>query len=337
MDRTERFYKIDALLHANPVVGIDRFLRELEVSRATFKRDIEYMRDRLNAPIEWDRSDGGYRYAANAKAQQQSLPGLWFNASEAYALLMMQSLLSEMQPGLLGPHIEPLKARLRAVIESGSHPAVDVESRVKLLNVAARHVPDKNFEVVAAALLGRQRLQISYYSRIRDDISMREVSPQFLIHYRGNWYLGAWCHQKDAMRSFSMDAIQQAVVLSKASKSVSKKELAGFVGQGYGIFSGSSVRWAKLRFSAERARWVARELWHPEQKTTEHPDGSLTLELPFTDMRELSMDILRQGRHVEVVEPRELRDEVRAELQRALQIYEKDLAHWRRPIPTLQR
>jgi predicted DNA-binding transcriptional regulator YafY len=286
------------------------------------KRDIEYMRDRLNAPIEWDRDSGGYRYVSGHKASQQSLPGLWFNASEAYALLMMQSLLSEMQPGLLGPHIEPLKARLRAVIESGKHPAGDVENRVKLLNVAARPVPDKNFEVVAAALLERQRLQINYYSRVRDDVSEREVSPQLLIHYRGNWYLGAWCHKQEAMRSFSMDAIQQAIVLAKTSKAIAKKELDGFVGQGYGIFAGSDLKWAKLRFSAERARWVSRELWHPKQKITYESNGGLVLELPFTDIRELSMDILRQGRHVEVLEPKELRDEVQHELLTALRKYQ---------------
>ena len=321
MDRTERFYKIDNLLQANPVVPVGRFLQELEVSLATFKRDIEYMRDRLNAPIEWSRADGGYRYVAGNKAQQQSLPGLWFNSGEAYALLMMQSLLSEMQPGLLGPHIAPLKARLRAVIEAGNHAAVDVESRVRLLNVAARAVPDKNFEVVAAALLGRQRLHIRYYNRARDDVTEREVSPQLLIHYRGNWYLGAWCHTQDAMRSFSMDAIQGASVLAKASKSLPKKELEGFVGQGYGIFAGSHVHWARLHFSAERARWVSRELWHPQQKATAQADGSLVLEVPFTDMRELAMDVLRQGRHVQVLAPPALRDEVRAELAAALALY----------------
>jgi predicted DNA-binding transcriptional regulator YafY len=321
MDRTERFYKIDNLLHVNAVVPITRFLRELEVSRATFKRDIEYMRDRLNAPIEWDRGDGGYRYASGVAGKQQSLPGLWFNASEAYALLMMQALLSEMQPGLLGPHIAPLKARLRAVIESGKHPAGDVESRVKLLNVAARPVTDKNFEVVAAALLGRQRLQILYYSRVRNESSIREVSPQLLIHHRGNWYLGAWCHQQEAMRSFAMDAIEQASVLSKSSKAMPKKALDGFVGQGYGIFSGSKVQWAKLRFTEERARWVSRELWHPLQRLTPKEDGRLVMELPFTDLRELSMDILRQGRHVEVLGPPELRTQVVQELRETLGQY----------------
>jgi predicted DNA-binding transcriptional regulator YafY len=117
------------------------------------------------------------------------------------------------------------------------------------------------------------------------------------------------------MRSFSMDAIQRALVLSKTSKAIAKKELDSFIGQGYGIFAGNKVQWAKLRFSAERARWVSRELWHPLQKATENKDGSLILEVPFTDLRELTMDILRQGRHVEVLKPMKLRNEVVRELK----------------------
>lgn len=313
MDRTERFYKIDSLLQAQRVVPVGRMLAELEVSLATFKRDIEYMRNRLNAPIEWDRDEGGYRYTTNV-ASQQNLPGLWFNASEAYALLMMQALMAEIQPGLLGAHLEPLKARLRAVIESGQHPAANVESKVKLLTVAARPVPDKYFELVASALLNQVRLDISYFARGRNESSQREVSPQMLVHHRGNWYLAAWCHKQNAMRSFSMDSIESATVLGKATKSVPKTELNTFIGQGYGIFSGNKVSWATLRFSAERARWVSRELWHPRQKTSFDPEGRLILELPFTDTRELTMDILRQGHHVEVIKPEALRDAVKAEL-----------------------
>ena len=96
MDRTERFYQIDQLLQSGRAVPIERFLESLSVSRATFKRDLEYMRDRLNAPIEWDRFEGGYRYAEPAGGPAFALPGLWFNASEAHALLMMQQLLQSM-------------------------------------------------------------------------------------------------------------------------------------------------------------------------------------------------------------------------------------------------
>ncbi len=123
------------------------------------------------------------------------------------------------------------------------------------------------------------------------------------------------------MRSFAMDAIEQATVLNKASKTMPKKALDGFVGQGYGIFSGSEVQWAKLRFTEERARWVSRELWHPLQRLTAQEDGRLIMELPFTDLRELSMDILRQGRHVEVLGPPELRAQVAQELRETLGQY----------------
>jgi predicted DNA-binding transcriptional regulator YafY len=111
------------------------------------------------------------------------------------------------------------------------------------------------------------------------------------------------------------------LVLGILSKSVPKIALDGFIGQGYGIFAGLNVKWAKLQLSPERARWVSRELWHPLQKIQQMEDGSLIPEVPFTDIRELSMDILRQGRHVKVLEPAEHRDEVKSELQLALNGY----------------
>ena len=137
----------------------------------------------------------------------------------------------------------------------------------------------------------------------------------------GNWYLAAWCYLRKEMRSFAMDAIKTVVVLSKPAKEISRRELDGFVGKGYGIYSGPNVRWAKMRFSAVRARWVSREQWHPLQRSLQEDDGSLLLEVPFTDMRELAMDILRQGQHVEVLEPPELRAAVKAELKQALSQY----------------
>lgn len=322
MSQSERFYVIDRLLQANDCVPLRRMLEELKVSRATFKRDIEYMKSRLHAPIEWNRTGGGYKYAGQRGGRQlAALPGLWFNSSEAYALLMMQALLTEIQPGLLGAHIEPLKARLRAIIETGKHPAVEVESRVRLLNVAARSVPDKEFELVANALLHRERLEIVHFGRGRDELSTREVSPQLLLYYRGNWYLVAWCHVQNGLRSFSVDAIERATVLGKAAKAVSRRDLDSFVGQGYGIFSGTNVRWAKLRFSAERARWVSAEKWHPLQRAATDAEGRLILGVPFVDMRELVMDILRHGHHVEVLEPTELRQAVHADLKLAIAQY----------------
>ena len=114
MDRTERVYKIDRMLNERKSVAARDFLRNLEISHATFKRDLEYMRDRLNAPIEWDREKRGYRFVETAAgAPRYELPGLWFSPEEIRALLTMQELLSHLDTGgLMGPQIEPLTARL---------------------------------------------------------------------------------------------------------------------------------------------------------------------------------------------------------------------------------
>jgi predicted DNA-binding transcriptional regulator YafY len=325
MDRLERFYKIQQLLETSKIVPIERFLKELGVSVATFKRDLEYMRDRFNAPIDWDRDLRGYRFAASSGGRtvgpRFELPGLWFNASEIRALLTMQHLLSNLQPGLLEPHVRPLLARLRTLLDVGEHSFEEVERRVRVLHQASRGSNLPHFEVVASALLNRQRLQIGYHSRDRDQLTEREVSPQRLVHYRDNWYLDAWCHLRDDLRSFSIDAIRQAAPVERRARVVPERELDAVLAAGYGIFSGRDVKWARLRFSPERARWVADEQWHPQQKGVREPDGSYLLELPFSDPRELSMDVLRHGAHVEVLEPLALREAVAEQLRLAAARY----------------
>ena len=97
MDRTECFYKIDQLLNDRRSVSMGILIEELGVSRATIKRDLDYMKDRLNAPITWDRSLRGYRFDRSLPgAGKYGLPGLWFNDQEIFALLTMYQLLSNL-------------------------------------------------------------------------------------------------------------------------------------------------------------------------------------------------------------------------------------------------
>jgi predicted DNA-binding transcriptional regulator YafY len=326
MDRTERFYQIDQLLQSGRAVPIERFLESLSVSRATFKRDLEYMRDRLNAPIEWDRFEGGYRYAEPAGGPAFALPGLWFNASEAHALLMMQQLLAELQPGLLGAQVRPLQARLRALLGSADHSAEEVEQRVRIVTAARRRLAVQHFETVASATLGRRRLRLAHYSRQSDETTERDVSPQQLVFYRENWYLVAWCHLRQDIRSFSIDAIVCAEPLETAARDVERAALAEVMESGYGIFSGREVTWATLRFAPERARWVSAEVWHPQQRGRFDEAGRWVLELPYNDPRELMMEVLKHGASVEVLVPDALRDRVAAELETALDGYRRAAA-----------
>ena len=324
MSQTERYYKIDQLLNDRRVVGFTTLMAELGVSRATLKRDLAYLRDRLNAPIVHDRDAGGYRYdqATPRVGGQYELPGLWFSAAEIHALLTMQHLLVKLDTGgMLGPHIQPLLARLSALLGSADDPADEVIRRIRVESVGARQFDLPNFQTVGSALLRRKRLSIDYYAKGRDELAQREVSPQRLVHYRNNWYLDAWCHVRDDLRSFAVDSIRRAEILETPARDLPDSQLDQQLGAGYGIFSGPAVRWATLLFSPERARWVAAERWHPEQQGRFLDDGRYELGLPYSNDPELLMDILKHGAACTVLAPAELRSRVVDELRRMGEAY----------------
>jgi predicted DNA-binding transcriptional regulator YafY len=322
MNRTERFYRIDQLLHERRVVPLEVFLDTLNISRATFKRDMEYLRDRLNAPIVWDRDAGGYRFAeGKITGPAYELPGLWLNAGELYALLAAHQLLADIEPGILAAQLKPLQSRLESLLDAGGHAAGDVLRRVRLLSINRRSVEPRFFTDIALALMERRRIEIDAWNRGRDTLDTRIVSPQRLVHYRDNWYLDAWCHWRKALRSFSVDAIQRAAPLKDHARNIADKTLDAHYASAYGIFAGKPKAKAILRFTPERARWVRSERWHRDQIGELLPDGGYRLTVPYADERELLMDILRHGAHVAVEAPTALRKRVAAEAEKVAAQY----------------
>ena len=324
MDRTERFHLIDQMLCNQRVVTRAQFLDALEVSPATFKRDLEYLRDRLAAPIVWDRERRGYCYEQGEGGEQFQLPGLWFNTSEIQALLSMDALLENLQPGVLSNHIEPLRSRIRMLLDDGDHSVDEIARRIRIIPLAAKAYSSEYFQDLCQALLSRKCVDMTYYSRPTDSSSERRVSPQRLIYYRDNWYLDAWCHLRKALRSFSIDAIKALDITSEAAIEVDAQELNRELESGYGIFSGAETRKAMLRFSPEIARWVSRETWHPDQQSEYDDEGYYVLRVPYSQDTELVMDILKHGSEVEVLQPSELRERVRQRIVEMQALYAGD-------------
>jgi predicted DNA-binding transcriptional regulator YafY len=234
----------------------------------------------------------------------------------------MEHLLSSLdQGGFIGPHIAPLRARLTAILGTGEASAAEVRRRIRLLAFAPRKLPLAHFEEIGRATLRRLRVHIVYYARSSDETSERDVSPQRLVHYRGNWYLDSWCHVRNDLRTFAIDGIRSVRLLDQAAREVSVKTLEDYLATGYGIMrSGAEVTWARLRFSAERARWVSSEVWHPDQRGVLDPAGRYTLELPYRDDRELLLEIMKHGSAVEVLAPAKLRQKVREAHERAAEL-----------------
>lgn len=311
MDRTERFYKIEMLIRAQGCISFAALLDALEVSSATLKRDLAYLRSRLDAPIEYDPADNGYRFGQATPGGRHELPGVWFNEAELHALLTMQQMLAGLdEQGPVGRHLQPVFDKITGMLGVGGAEAQELSRRVKLIGTARRRMAGDCFETVGSAVVKRRQLRIRYRKKAggkAGEVSEREVSPQRLVHHRNSWYLDAWCHASAGYRRFALDGIEAAACLESPAKAVPLPELEAALDQGYGIFAGGSPRTAELIFSAETAAWVSREEWHPAQQSAWLPDGRWQLTLPYVDPTELLMDLLRHAGQVDVVSPTELR------------------------------
>ena len=322
MSDLERLHRIKYMIQARKCVPIEDFLGELEISKATFKRDLEYLRDRMNASIVFDRAEGGYRFDQPNAGEKIELPGLWFSEKEATALVLMQHLLDNLdQGGLISSHIDPLVEIIDGILGQSEVSAKELRKRIKVFGMSARKNSLENFEEVGNALLKRQRLQIEYYSKGANETTNREVSPQRLIFYRDNWYLDAYCHMRKGLRSFALDGVRQAALLNKKTEEISEKELHENFAESYGIFSGKASQRAKLRFTPERARWVAGETWHGQQVSSFDKEGNYILEFDYNQDPELVMEILKHGSGVEVLAPASLKKRVIEELKKNLSRY----------------
>ena len=323
MDRFDRIYQLDKLLQQRRrPVPLKDIQACLECSSATAKRAIEDVRDFLGAPLVYVRKQNGYRYEQGDKNHPYQLPGLWFNSAELQALVVMRYFLRQLDKGLFEAELGPIQHRLTELLEKAGLKTQDELDRIRILNPAERKANPYWFSKVAEAVLQRHRLEVLYHGRSRDDQTERLLSPQRLIHYRDNWYLDAWCHSKRALRTFSLDRIQHLRKINLPAREIAPAVLNAYSDASYGIFSGQVEQTATLGFNAKRARWVADETWHPEQKGQMLDDGSYQLEVPYGNPTELIMDILKYGPDVEVVAPESLREQVANALREALKKYE---------------
>ena len=319
MKDIDRLYRYKSLLTSRHAVSSEELMDTLNISVATLKRDLARLRETLGLPVEYDRLAGGYRLAPGHGRRE--LPGMWLSPQELVALVTLQHLLSELAPGLLGLKLAPLRERLSHLLHDIDIDSLGLAQRMRVVHAGQRRLPPLAFDTVASATLQRKRLWLRHFNRATGHSVEREVSPQQLVHYRDNWYLDAWCHLRQALRSFAVDALERCELLEQPALEVAPEVLKQATQAGYGIFSGPARHHARLRFSPQRARWVSGELWHPEQKAHFETDGSYVLELPYSDDRELLGDVLRHGPDCEVLAPSSLRHKVSEALRLALQRY----------------
>lgn len=319
MDKKKnRQYQLHQILKQNRYpVSIAALCYELETSNKTLYRDIKEFQDNYHAPLILEHGKVSYD-----KKQKNifELPGIWFSKSELQALLAAQQLLSQIQPHLLEQHIQPLKQLILSHLNQQSQTSIKALQRIRILGIGQRTNNSQHFMTVANAVLNKKQCQLEYTNRQTNEISQRIISPQRLIHYRNNWYLDAWCHVKNSLRTFSLDNIHTIQLQQTTTINLAESILEKHLESSFGIFSGEANKIAVLKFSAPHAKYIEKEQWHPEQKG-EWDGNKYILTLPYNNPTELIMDILKYGAAAEVIGPDELKQAVAEEIKKMAKIY----------------
>jgi predicted DNA-binding transcriptional regulator YafY len=319
-DLAKKLY--DQLNGRGTVVSRSDLEHHLERSRSATTRLIAYCKDFLGMPIEYDRERGGYCLAKDGKDSYE-LPGLWFNASELHALMISHRLLTEVQPGILEPFIAPLQQRIEQILQHKHAGSREIFERIRILPMANREPRLEDFQQVTTALVNRKQLRIIYSGRSSSEkITERWVSPQRLLYYRDNWYLDAWCHKREKIRTFSLDRMR-VMETDGTAKEISSEQVDDHVKHTFGIFAGQATHKAVIHFSNKVAEWIADEQWHPNQQSQQLENGKWELIIPYNNPTELVMDILKHGPDAEVISPPALRELVHEKLSQALRNYRK--------------
>ena len=316
MDKFDRIQKLHRIFKSRRLPVSKRALaEELECTERNVQRLLDALKI-VDAPLAYDPARRGWYYAEDPDNLFE-LPGLWLTGDELQSLSLLLNLIHSLGNGLLNDEIAVVENEINQLLRvRGISPSAFAD-HIRVLPISHRQLPGKIFNRISEALLCRQRLHIHYVS-FRGEKTRREISPQTLVHYRENWYLDAWCHLRNDLRTFSISRMGSAEILKTKAKAVEQQSLKDHFASSYGIFAGKANRTAKLRFSREIAREIASQQWHPEQKGEWQGDEYL-LSIPFSDDRELLQDLLRHTPNVFVQAPVALRKKLQNKLQQGLE------------------
>jgi len=297
---------------------------KLECSAATVERYLTELRDTYGQKVEYVREYKGYQLIKDNNDIE--LPSHLFTSQEINAILLVDQLIDELEPGFLKDDMQGVKQHLNNIKGNLSAKQTLTEKRIRMINIGKRENKNNNLSQITQAVLQRQLISIAYDSRSSAPKSLsRVLSPQRLTHYRDNWYLDAWCHEKKDLRTFSLERIKKLTLLKSDNKhqiiNLSDKRLDDHYTKTFGIFGGIVKDWATLKFTAHRAQWVSEEIWHQDQIETWLDDGSYQLKIPYASDLELIGDILKYGDQVEVIAPTELRMKMKQQIKELFLIY----------------
>jgi len=315
----ERYYWFHGQLKACRFPNARKLAERFEISVKQAQRDIEFMRDRLGAPLAYSAEKKGYVFEDSG----YELPPVWFKEDELLALCLALRLASTVPDIKLKKSLYELLEKFLTFRFLNSPPTlVDIKEKISVKNVEYYRVGEATFREVVGALFRNASIRISYYTPHKHELTERNIQPLHLLCYMGSWHLIAYCAMKEDLRDFALSRIRSIEILSEPIK-VPKglPPIKDYIRKNFGVMTGKKSVEVNLKFAPEVSDWISEQIWFSGQEVRQNEDGSISLQFPVADLREILKEVLKHGASVEVVSPRELREGIRDEIQRMARLY----------------
>ncbi len=315
-----RIIAIDGILQDGRHHTADQISEQIEdgsYSPRTIQRDISFMRDSFNAPIESDRE--GYFYTEK-NFFIKSIP---LTEGESFAVAILNPLLEQYRG-------TPLEERLRSVFKKITQCLPDkVTVDSSFLNPKLTFIPDKNeivspdfFQTVFDSLRSCRTLSFEYRPLQKSTYMERKVDPYHVVCQRGNWYLLGRCHDKGNIRIFSLGRMRNLSVGTERFSVPKDFKPSDYLDVEMGVWiTDRAPMMVELLVDKDVGTYALNRVWHSEQQVEEREDGSVYVKFPTTQKQEVLRWVLGQGHTVKVLGPQELIDDVRSELSRMAALY----------------
>ena len=320
INHLERVFWIDQEIRALRYPIARTIAEHFEISTKTAFRTLDFMRDRLRLPLAYSTEHKGWYYTEPTFG----LPAIELTEGDLVAILLSERLAREYRGLAIGRQVEQTFAK---VLKSMTNiVSIDFDSLVEAYSFEANatvEVDPEVFKLLGRAAIERRRIQMTYYTAARDEVTRRQADPLHLRSYLSEWYLIAFDHRRREVRDFHIGRIRELTVLDERFDWPERFDLTSYLYSGFGMMRGREAFQVEIIFDEYQARWIReRRSFHPTEEREELPDGGLLLRMRVTEIDSVKRFVMQYGAHVKAIEPKELRKAIREEIEMMQIIYQ---------------
>ena len=304
----ERMLRIHQALQSGKFPNASTLAREIEVATKTIHRDIEFMRDRLGLPIEFNPARNGYAYTEEVS----SFPNLQITEGELFALIVAEKALQQYRgTSFEKPILSAIRKMEQSLPDTISLNLADIGQTISFRTRAEPILNLEIFDTLARAATHRQQIELAYRKPGQSQAEKRLVDPYHLANINGEWYLFAYDHARKDIRTFVPARVQSARPTGKTFARPEKFSVEKRLRDSFGVVAGEGEYEVVIRFNARAADYVREKKWHESQQLRELKGGGVELKMKLSSLREIERWILSWGGDAKVLKPRELAEAVR--------------------------